>query len=112
MDTVKLLIKIFIPFLLIILFNFLEYGFKWDKTEQFIYPIILMIITLTVFYVSKLRRLFLIASVCILLVMVLLYLTNKLDLANIVGSFGFTLLLIVVSAYLPELTKKGFIEKF
>lgn len=112
MGTPKLLTKIFIPFFLIILFNFLEYGFKWDRAEQFIYPIILMTITLTVFYVSKLRRLFLIAAFCILLVMVLLYLTNKLDLANIVGSFGFTLLLIVISAYLPELMKNGFVEKF
>lgn len=112
MDIVKLLTKILTPFLLIILFNFLEYGFKWDKAEQFIYPIILMIITLTVFYVSKLRKLFLISSFCILMLMILLYLTNNLDLANIVGSFGFALLLIVVSAYIPELTKKGFIEKF
>lgn len=112
MDMVKLSAKILIPFLLIILFNFLEYGFKWNEAEQFIYPIILMIITLIVFYFSKLRKLFLISSFCILLVMVLLYLTNKLDLANIVGSFGFALLLIVVSAYLPELMKKGFIEKF
>lgn len=112
MDIVKLLTKILIPFLLIILFNFLEYGFKWDRTEQFIYPIILMIITVTVFYVSKLRKLFLISSFCILMLMILLYLTNNLDLANIIGSFGFALLLIVVSAYLPELTKKGFVEKF
>lgn len=112
MDIVKLLTKILIPFFLIILFNFLEYGFKWNKAEQFIYPIILMIVTLVVFYVSKLRKLFLISSLCILLVMVLLYLTNKLDLANIVGSFGFTLLLIVISAYLPQIIKKGFVERF
>lgn len=112
MDTAKLLTKIFIPFLLIILFNFLEYGFKWDKAEQFIYPIILMIVTLIVFYVSKLRKLFLISSLCILLIMILLYLLNELNLANIVGSFGFVLLLIVISAYLPQLIKKGFVEKF
>lgn len=112
MNIIKLLVKILIPFFLIILFNFLEFGFKWNKAEQFIYPIILMIITLTVFHVPKLRKLFLISSFCILLAMILLYLINKLDLANIVGSFGFALLLIVISAYLPELMKKGFLEKF
>lgn len=112
MDIVKLLTKILITFFLIILFNFLEYGFKWNKAEQFIYPIILMIITLIVFYVSKLRKLFLISSLCILLLMIILYLLNELNWANIVGSFGFALLLIVISAYLPQLIKKGFVEKF
>ncbi len=112
MNPVKFLKGILTVCFLIILFNFLEYGFKWDRAEQFIYPIILMIVTLTVFYVSKLRKLFLISSFLILLVMIFLYLLDELNPANIVGSFGFALLLIVVASYLPQIVRKGFVEKY
>lgn len=112
MDTAKLLTKIFIPFLLIILFNFLEYGFEWNRIDQFIYPIVLTLITLIIFFVSKLRKLFLISSFLILLVMIFLYLLDELNLANIIGSFGFALLLIAVASYTPQIVRKGFVEKY
>lgn len=112
MADIKLLIKILSPFILVAFYNFLEYGFAWNRIDHLIYPAVLMLITLIIFFISRLRKLFLISSSCILLVMILLYLLNELDLANIVGSFGFTLFLIVISAYLPQLIKKGFVEKF
>lgn len=112
MVKIKFLKRILTAFFLVVLFNFLEYGFVWNRIEQFIYPIILMIITLTVYYVSKLRKIFFIFSFSLLLFMVLLYLLNELNLANIVGSFGFSLLLITVASYLPQIFRKGFVEEF
>ena len=44
--------------------------------------------------------------------MIILYLFNELNLANIAGSFGFALLLIVISSYIPQIIKGGFVEKY
>ena len=112
MVKIKFLKKILTALFLVVLFNFLEYGFVWNRIDQFVYPIILMIITLTVYYILSLRKIFFFFSFVLLLFMVLLYLLNELNLANIVGSFGFSLLLITLSTYLPQIIKRGFIEKF
>lgn len=113
MKVIRLLFKFLIlPIFLVVFFNFLEYGFKWNRVDKFIYPAILAIITLIVFLIPKLRKLFFIFSFLMFSLMVLLYLLNKLNLADIVGSFGFALLLIVISSYIPEIIKKGFVERF
>lgn len=112
MADVKLLIKILLPFLLIGLFNTLEYGFEWNRIDQFVYPAVLTIITLIIFFVPRLRKLFFISAFFILSVMILIYLLGDLNLANMVGSFGLALLLIVVSSYIPQLIRKGYLEKF
>lgn len=113
MKDIRLLFKFLIlPIFLVVFFNFLEYGFKWNRLDQFIYPAILTIITLIIFLIPKLRILFFISSFFILSIMIFLYLFNELNLANIVGSFGFTLLLIVVVSYIPQIIKGGFVEKY
>lgn len=113
MNVIRLLFKLLIlPIFLVVSFNFLEYGFKWNRVDQFIYPLTLTIITLIIYFVPKLRKLFLISSFLILLIMIFLYLMNELNMANIIGSFGFALLLIVITSYIPDIIKKGFVEKF
>ena len=112
MVKIKFLKRILTAFFLVILFNFLEYGFVWNRIDQFVYPIILMIITLTAYNVLSLRKMFFIFSFSLLFIMVLLYLLNELNLANTVGSFGFSLFLITVAVYLPQIFRKGFIEEF
>lgn len=92
-------------------FNFLEYGFEWNRAGQFIYPIILTVVTLIIFLIPKIRNFFLSLSLAVLSLMVFLYLLGELNLANIVGSFGFAILLILVVAYTPQIVKKGFVEK-
>ena len=66
MDIIKLVIKILSPFFLIVLFNFLEYGFKWNRIDQFVYPLVLMLVTLLIFFIPKLRKLFLISGYILL----------------------------------------------
>ena len=113
MKIIRLLFKFLIlPVFLVVSFNFLEYGFKWNKVDQFIFPAILMISTLIIFLIPKLRKLFFISSFFILSIMIILYLFNELNLANIAGSFGFALLLIVISSYIPQIIKGGFVEKY
>lgn len=113
MHIIKVLTKFFIlPLFLLVFFNFSEYGFKWNRPEKFIYPVILMILTLVIFLKTKLRKFFLILSLVILLMMIFLYLVDEINMANIVGSFGFVLLIIVVTSYMSQIVKSGFIEKF
>jgi len=110
---IRVLTKFLIlPLFLVVFFNFSEYGFKWNRPEKFIYPVILMILTLVTFLKPTLRKFFLTWSLVILLLMIFLYLVDEIDMANIVGSFGFILLIIVVTSYMPQIIKSGFIEKF
>lgn len=104
--------RIIIVFLLIILFNFLEYGFVWNRWDQFAYPGLLVVITYLVLYLPKFRKISLITSFVFLLIMVFLYLMNELVLANVMGSFGFAILLIVTASYLPQIISKGFVDRF
>ena len=110
MKEVKLMEIIIIGCFFIVLFNFLEYGLVWIRLDQFAYPVLLTIITLAIIYIPKLRKFSLIASFTAFFIMISLYLVNKLNLANVIGSFGFALLLITLSIYLPQIVKKGFIE--
>lgn len=113
MHIIKVLTRFLIlPLSLVVFFNFSEYGFEWNRPEKFIYPVILMILTLVIFLKTKLRKFFLTWSLVMLLLMIVLYLVGNIDMANIVGSFGFVLLIIVVTSYMPQIVKSGFIEKF
>ncbi len=113
MHIIKVLTKFLIlPLFLVVFFNFSEYGYKWNRIDKFIYPIILMILTLVIFLRPKLRKLFLVLSLTVLLLMIFLYLLDEMNLANTVGSFGLALLLIITASYMPQIIKKGFVEKF
>lgn len=113
MHLIRVLTKFLVlPLFLVVFFNFSEYGFKWNRIDKFIYPVTLMMLTLVIFLKPKLRKFFLILSLLILLLMIFLYLVDEINMANIVGSFGFVLLIIVVTSYMPQIVKMGYIEKF
>ena len=105
-------IKAVLDLINLVIVNFLEFGLIWNRWDKVVYPILLTAITLTVLYISKLRKLSLIVSFILLFVMIFLYLMNELNLANAFGSFGFSLLLITLIIYLPQIIKEGFIEEF
>ena len=113
MKAFKLIIRfIILPVILTILFNFLEYGFSWDRADKFILPILLASVTVINFFVPRTRVYFLMLSFVLLAIMVGLYLIDQLTLSTNIGSFGFAVLILVVISYIPELLKKGYIEKF
>ncbi len=113
MKDLKVIIRfIILPVCLVIVFNFLEYGLIWDKVSEFLYPILLTAIFIVNMQVSKLRRLSLALAYGMLILMIFLYLANQLDISNIIGSAGFAILIITLLTYLPELIKKGYLEKF
>lgn len=113
MNIIRQLTKfLFLPLFLTVFFNFLEYGFEWNRVEKFIYPVILMILVLIAFLKPKLRKLFLTLSLATLSLMILLYLIDEINMANMIGSFGFTILIIVIVSYMTQMIKRGYIEKF
>lgn len=61
---------------------------------------------------GKLRRFSLALAYGMLILMIFLYLVDQLNLSNIIGSAGFAILIITLLTYLPELIKKGCLEKF
>lgn len=113
MKEIKFLIKfIILPVCLIIAFNFLEYGLIWDKIYKFLYPILLTAIFITNMQFPKFRPLSMALAYAMLVLMIFLYLVDQLNLSNIIGSSGIAILIITLFTYLPQIIKKGFVEKF
>ncbi len=113
MRETKFIIKfIILPVFLTIVFNLLEYGLIWDKYYNFLYPMILTAVFITNMQVPRLRRFWLALAYGVLFLMVLLYLTDHINLSNNIGSAGFAILIITVLTYLPELINKGHLDKF
>lgn len=93
------------------MFNIFEYGLVWDKFNKYLYPIVLTAASMANLFVPKARKFSLGLAFGMLGLMVLFYLSDNLNRANTVGSFGFALLLIVILSLLPQLIKKGYIER-
>ena len=112
MKSVKIILKfIILPIILVVTFNMFEYGLVWDKVDKFLYPTLLTAASMMNFFIPKTRRFSLGIAFGMLILMVVLYLSNNLNLSNIIGSFGFALLLIVILSLFPQLIKKGYIER-
>lgn len=113
MKSIKVLIKyLVLPLFLIFFFNFLEFGFRWNRVEKFIFPLVLTMFTFAIVLRPELKKIFLSLSLAALLLMVFIYLIDEIIIANIIGSFGFALLIIVMSFYIPQIVKDGYLEKF
>lgn len=103
----KSLIIFFISF---VIFVFLETGFKIRSAFGVVYPLIFSICTAV--SINKIYRNYLIiTSFLLLLIMVILYLFWQMDLSNWFGSLGIGIFTIAVLANIPELIKKGNIER-
>lgn len=93
-------------------FYILEYGFIFNSWDKLLSPFLLSGFTSTMLFKPKLRRYILILSIICLVLMILAYLFNLLNFSNMVGSFGFSLLTVTIVLYLPQIIKKGYIERF
>jgi len=112
-SNIYLLFKLILFFIIsFVLFYILEYGFAFGTSDKLLLPFLLSTITTIIFFKPPLKRyvLFLV-SICLSL-MVLTYFFNLLNFSNMVGSFGFSLLLVTISLYFPQIIKQGHIERF
>lgn len=94
------------------IFYILEYGPIWDNSSKFLKPILFSVLSVAMLFQQNLRRHIFILSVICLLLMILTSIFNWSDLSNSLGSFGFSLLVVTVFLYLPQIIKKGYVEGF
>lgn len=107
------MLKIFFFFTLCLgVFYILEHGPTWDNPSKFLKPILLSGFTVLMLFQRSLRRYVLIFSIICLMLMILMSVLNLSDLSNSIGSFGFSLLLVIMFLYFPQIIKKGYVEGF
>lgn len=95
-----------------VIFMILEYGRFTTLITELIHPIIFSTISSWIFILPSSRYTILLFSLFSFLVMAVFYLFQLVEIANWIGSLGFGILVITVVSCLPQLIKKGFIEKF
>lgn len=89
----------------------LEYGFTVNSLDKLIIPSLLSVLTTIIFFKPKLRRYAIFIIGACLVLMIIFNIFNLASFANILGEFGFSLLLVSIFLYLPQIIKKGYIEK-
>lgn len=116
MKKVKNFVAVLITVLLIWIFIILSFGLNVNLLEialfKFIQPVIFAVAAAICIFFTFLRKYLLMVSLALLIFMILTYLFNLFDFANWTGSLGFGILTIVVFSYIPQLIKKGYIEKY
>lgn len=112
MKIIPLFKPIFLSVISLGVFYILEYGFVFDSSSKLLKPVLLSGLTTIMFLKPDLKRyvLFLI-GICLAL-MILFNFLNFLSFSSIIGEFGFSLLIVTIFLYLPQIIKKGHIEKF
>ena len=98
--------------LFLIIFYLFEYGFNFDAWDKLIRPFLLSVLTVLIFLkpALKVKMLFLVGF-CFAL-MILADLVYQPIFAQTLGGFGFSLLVVTIFFYLPQIIKKGHVEKF
>lgn len=94
------------------IFVILEYGVKLSSFSEIIQPTIFALSLVVNSFSPSYRKFFIVAALVCFCLMLLTYFLNLLDASNWMGSLGFGVLFITVLSYLPQLIKKGFIEKY
>lgn len=110
MKLSKILIAIMILIISFPIFIWLENGLAIKGSSDLIKPVIFSF-SASFAYINFKRRLLLILSMIMLFIMVIFYLFWQIDLANWFGSLGFGMLVIYTLGHIPQLLKKGYVEK-
>lgn len=79
---------------------------------QLIQPVIFALTGVIATFFLRKRKLILIISLSLLSLMIFAYLLSLMDISNWLGSLGFGMLFITIFSYLPQVIKRGYVEKF
>ena len=96
----------------IFIFSMLEFESSIDKIDTLIQPLIFALTLTIAIVLPRFRKNILLLSIVLLIVMVLTYLFNMISISNWIGGLGFGMLVVTLFSYLPQLIKKGHIEKY
>lgn len=108
--TEKLLLKLFVSIMSVGLFWWLESGFTLRNGDELVKSSIFAV-SLFIILTGEYKRFVLLVSFLLLIIMIILYLFWQIPLSSFFGSIGFGILSIFVLSYIPDLVRKGYIEK-
>lgn len=102
--------KLLVSIISVAVFWWLESGFALRNGDELIKSVIFAV-SLFIVLTPGYRKLILWTALSLLGVMVILYLSGRIALSSTAGSIGFGMLLVFMLGFLPDLIKKGFVEK-
>lgn len=108
----KVVLGVIIFIVSLFVFSFLEFESSLGKIDSLIQPLIFAATLSIGLCLPRFKKIILLISLSFLMVMIFTYVFNQINLSNWIGSLGFGMLVITVATYLPELIKRGYIEKF
>lgn len=111
MKIVFSILKLGFFFIFLIVFYIFEHGFIFDSFDKFIGPVLLSGLTVMMLLKPNLKRRILLLSSILLILMILFYILNIPNWSKNTGDFGFSLLIVTIFLYLPQIIKKGYIER-
>lgn len=109
----KNFIKVIIIFVVfMVVFSLLEYESSLAKLNSLIQPFLFAVTLSISISLPHFRKIQLFIAFLLLLAMVFTYLVNQINVSNWLGSLGFGILILTIFSYIPELIKKGYIERY
>ncbi len=110
--SIKISLMLLATVVLILILIFIDTNGDINNVNQLYSPMIwASSFTISIFYPNVRKYLFRL-SYCLMILMLIFYFTQRLDLSNWFGSLGFGLLIFLVVSCFPELIKKGYVDKF
>lgn len=97
-------------FIFVFVFGFflmLNSGFKFDSPDSVFQTLFFTLITLLLIFQLWLKKVFVILSVVLFVIMVVFFTLDFIDIANFFGTLGFGTLIILSLFYIPKLFKYG-----
>lgn len=94
-----------------LIFNLMEFELLNQSMNKYLQSLIFSTVLVLSLFQPKLRIKFIFTALFLIFAVILLYLMNQLSLSNALASIVIGIITIVSFTYLPQLAKKGFIEK-
>lgn len=110
-QEVKIITAIIVLIISFLTFNILEYELLYSLGNKYILSSFFSLGLTFALFIPKLRFKLIILSFILLFLTTFLYLAGQMGLANFLASGGIGLMALVLFSYLPEIFKKGYVEK-
>lgn len=107
----KIILAVASVIILTLIFTLINSGAEIAQINQLFAPLLFAITFVICFISHAWRRMFLAIAAGLLGVMIFTDLFNMLEVANLLGSLGFGMFLLISLSYIPQLYKRGYIEK-
>lgn len=104
--AIKTLSLSVIPLGFFFLFNS---GLRFDSAESVFQSLIFALLTLLLILHPRLKKIFIVLSLILFVLMVIFFVLNFIHIANFFGSLAFGILIISGLFYLPKVLKEGYI---